>query len=712
MELNEDSIESNLESALLKSKTYANRGYKLSTNSIRLLKNIMKSNTLVIEKNIEKLENSNVNNYEIITAFGKQLRLIKDNFEKIPQILESDLEKLSKNNFSITLFGRTMAGKSTMMEILTNGNGSSIGKGAQRTTRDVRTYRYQNMCITDVPGIAAFEGEEDETIAFEEAKKSDLILFLLTDDAPQASEAECLKKIISLGKPVICIINVKVNIDEDISFKMFSRDIEKKMKLERLESIKSQFLDFSDNYGYSKNIPFVYVHLKSAYLAQKSNWKEYRNELQRISRFKYLEKIIIKEVEKNGQFYKLKSFSDIVLVPIIEVFEELCKQASESSYQGRKLLQKKRKLENWTNDFQRQSQLKISNFVKSLILKLKEEVPSFAENNYDNKNVNEKWSKILETYKIGDKAFELLNDLRNECEVELKEICSEIESDIKFSYTMYSDESIKTSFIFDTKKMFNTASSVFGLLGMFSSSNVLVAGTTRALVPVLSSTPLALPLYSMLVIGTIGSLLTDKEKKIRKAIVKMEDSLLDNIDNLSTDLFNQMINIIDQEIITKQLKNTIFVLNQLINEVFNLSDTQWKLTKEVNKKISEINKEMYKEALNYLGFEKIENEIINIVRIPGSMILILLENKKRFPDNVRRRLSKLYKEEISFVFFTDKKSLLLQAIGKSCKKGDISIEYINNEPRIGHITSLDELDSKTYNRMRLAQQLTELLIMK
>ena len=37
------------------------------------------------------------------------------------------------------------------------------------------------MEITDVPGIGAFEGEDDENIAFEAAKTADLILFLISD---------------------------------------------------------------------------------------------------------------------------------------------------------------------------------------------------------------------------------------------------------------------------------------------------------------------------------------------------------------------------------------------------------------------------------------------------------------------------------------------------------------------------------------------------
>ena len=50
--------------------------------------------------------------------------------------IEDNRERLGA--FNITLFGRTMTGKSTLMEILTEGDGHTISKGAQRTTRDTR----------------------------------------------------------------------------------------------------------------------------------------------------------------------------------------------------------------------------------------------------------------------------------------------------------------------------------------------------------------------------------------------------------------------------------------------------------------------------------------------------------------------------------------------------------------------------------------------
>lgn len=47
---------------------------------------------------------------------------------KLSFAFKDDLETLHSNmsKFSITLFGRTMAGKSTLMEVLTEGDGNTI----------------------------------------------------------------------------------------------------------------------------------------------------------------------------------------------------------------------------------------------------------------------------------------------------------------------------------------------------------------------------------------------------------------------------------------------------------------------------------------------------------------------------------------------------------------------------------------------------------
>lgn len=120
---------------------------------------------------------------EAYTAYKENLLSISSDLSAIYHEMNKGLHDYQDKleHFTITVYGKTMAGKSTLMEVLTHGNGESIGKGSQRTTRDVREYVWKEtgLKVVDVPGIAAAKegGEEDEKIAFEAAKYADLILF-------------------------------------------------------------------------------------------------------------------------------------------------------------------------------------------------------------------------------------------------------------------------------------------------------------------------------------------------------------------------------------------------------------------------------------------------------------------------------------------------------------------------------------------------------
>ena len=102
---------------------------------------------------------------------------------------ETESNRQRMGTFNITLFGRTMSGKSTLMEVLANGEGKSIGRGAQRTTQDVRERHWNGMKVTGVPGAAAFGGNVDEDAAYGAANQAGLILFLITSAAAIALDA-------------------------------------------------------------------------------------------------------------------------------------------------------------------------------------------------------------------------------------------------------------------------------------------------------------------------------------------------------------------------------------------------------------------------------------------------------------------------------------------------------------------------------------------
>jgi len=696
----------NLSEALVECKVSAKHGYTFAKDAVSLLEQSINVASHKLQNEIYKLQNSNFDDKSTINNLSSQLSSICSNFEILPKKLTEDINMLSKTFFSITLFGRTMAGKSTLMEILTHGKGTSIGKGAQRTTRDVRSYNYKGLQITDVPGIAAFEGEDDENIAFDAAKKCDLILFLITDDAPQACEAECLNRILELGKPVICLINVKADINTTTNLKMFKRDLQKKFNNERLETIKKQFFDFGIQYGQDwHTIRFACVHLKSAFLSQQNDFKKNSEELYKLSRFNYVENLIISDICKNGSFYKLKAFSDIVAVPVMNALETLFSQSAKNSEQGSILIEKKRKLKKWTDDFENDGKNKIETFLLNISRKLKSEIASFAEDNYDNPSASNEWNKVLKRYKIEDSALDVLNQLNEKCKVELNEISREINSEIKFSYSMFSDRLINMHTLVDGKRIWNWTTTLLG-------GGLMITG-------LFLSGPIGLLGLGVSFIGWIGSFLfNDREKKVCDARQKLENKLLNYIDKMIAELRKKMYNVLYNDLLKKQLFPMSNTIDRVINSIFTLSTTQQELAIALNEKLREINTTIIKEALSYLGYRGLEFHITSIARIPGYSVMLVLEYGKVFPNDATRALSNLLKEKILYIIKNDNiKSMLLQAIWKKADRvsvdiKSIHIQYIKDIPRIAHIPFLDDIDANTKNRIRIAQQITELLIMK
>ena len=258
-------MSSSIERELVKCRQSAEEGYELANAKYSDIKNTLIDAANSLSKtDKEQSQVSRIRNTALVEKQKSELQQLRNRIDYIG----SDLNNLRgrMKDFSIVVYGRTMAGKSTLMEILTHGNGESIGKGSQRTTLDVRDYHWNDLKITDVPGICAFEGAEDEKLALEAAKSADLILFLLTSDAPQPDEAACLAQLRSLGKPVLGVINVKM------AFNMSRRALSLKKLRDKLNNPAEtsipveQFKEFAANHNQDwRGIKFVATHLLSAY---------------------------------------------------------------------------------------------------------------------------------------------------------------------------------------------------------------------------------------------------------------------------------------------------------------------------------------------------------------------------------------------------------------------------------------------------------------
>lgn len=694
--------EENLERVLKECNKSAKIGYKIASAQEKNLERTLAAAQEKVQRTITDINCSPYRATEEVEPLEKQLAEIRDAFYHLSFEVNKELQNLGKNlsKFSITLFGRTMAGKSTLMEILTEGDGASIGKGSQRTTRDVRKYTWKGLEITDVPGIGAFEGEDDEKIAFRAARSADLILFLLTDDAPQAAEAECFSRIHDTGKPIICIMNVKASMAENKSLKLALRDVNKRFDKERLDKIRNQFLSFSEQFGQRwDNIPFIYVHLKSAYAALKTDDPERSGSFQRVSRIDNLKRQIVEQVRAKGKFYRIKTFIDTISNPILETMENLLEQSRINSVQGRAILAKKRQLEEWKNVFYHDAK----NRIKSLIVKIKSElngeIASFAEDHFDDQNADRAWNQLLKSRKVEVQCREFLEDLEAKCKDKFKEVSREIANELKFSTSSERDRSLRMQEIVDEKRIWNW--SMITLSGGLS-----IAAIVAPLFGV-AALPFSLALLAVSVIWAIGSyLFTSRNEKELEARRQLEKKLKENVQKICDTLEIQMNRNLDS-LVSVKIERMITEMNKINSILFRLADTQKELSWGLNNHLLELNEQILTEAIRLIGAEGLQYHAQSVARIPGDTILILLSDGTVFPKEQKEDLHRLMEERINFVFDSDNKRVLISRIlGR-----DIDRNRINIEEKIGvaHIP-LKKASSDMKTRVRLAQQFSRLLI--
>lgn len=688
-----------LEAALTECRAAAREAYQVALQSLEDTDAAIQRVSRALKRSVREIEQARAQTSDIVEQLRDQLRQVVSELHELQKSSRASLDDRREDldEFSIALFGRTMAGKSTLMEILTNGDGQSIGKGAQRTTRDVRAYHWRGLKVTDVPGVAAFEGADDEELAFEAAAKADLVLFLITDDAPQPVEAECLARVRALGKPVLGICNVKVALEDEDDVFLFLRNPDKHFDMQRLGALVGQFHEFADRFTPGYRVWFVYTHLRSRYLSRQADYRKRRGELDRASRFGMVERSIIREVVGRGKFLRVKSFIDGAVAPLLELSDRLLEFSAQNSSSGRVLIDKKRQVLSWARDFRTNGQERIDTFIAKHVESLRDEIPSFAEDNYDREDAGDRWSSFVERRGLQRHAQKLQEKLQEECRLALTEIARELEAELKLVADLAGDRRIAMDSVFDGKRAWNWG------------TNILSGGLSLAAV-ILWSAPLG---WAAAAVGAVGWLVSlfmdDREVKARRQRDKLAKRLNKNVDKIERSLRKGLGDFFYQRLLREQVDVLVDDLSTITAGLFQLADAQRTLAWTLNKEQKELHRTLLRAALEQLGRPELDELALDVARVPGLAMMLLIDPGTRFPGEVRSGLEDLLGERIWFVVNTrDPASTLSQAIGKDCDRRRVSIE---DKIQVAHVP-VGALDAVGLSRIRLAQQLTELHVMR
>ncbi len=124
--------------------------------------------------------------------------------------IEVMLDKLEHGHIHIAVFGRVSVGKSALLNALMGEpafqvgvlHGTTTGAGHQHW-QEART---QGVHLIDTPGINELSGEERETLAFDVAGRSDLVVFVVDGDMTSV-EVDALALLARTRRPLLLVLN-------------------------------------------------------------------------------------------------------------------------------------------------------------------------------------------------------------------------------------------------------------------------------------------------------------------------------------------------------------------------------------------------------------------------------------------------------------------------------------------------------------------------
>jgi predicted GTPase len=154
-------------------------------------------------------------------ALSPESRAVAHRLIDTSEQLRTDVDELlarqrdNLESFNIAFFGRTGAGKSSLMEALAGGTGEAISPaGASDWTVEVRKVKWMSCVLHDIPGINGWgrdrPREELEATARAAVEVADLVVLAFDNQSQQAQEfAKVAAWVRAYGKPVVAVLNCR-----------------------------------------------------------------------------------------------------------------------------------------------------------------------------------------------------------------------------------------------------------------------------------------------------------------------------------------------------------------------------------------------------------------------------------------------------------------------------------------------------------------------
>lgn len=556
-------------------------------------------------------------------------------------------QQRSLDCFNVMLFGRTMAGKSTVREAITRGDGQTIGKGAQRTTRDVQEYEWNNLRIIDTPGFGAYNGQEDTLVAHEILEQSDVVLFMLNSDSIQESTFAELEHVHKLNKPLIFVLNMKKDLENEGNRRRALKNPEKYIfKEEEIQGHTERLKNLAGRVGINPGaVRIIPIHAQAAFLATTIRGEE-GSQLHELSRIDHVLNALIKEVEGNGPIRRVQTFLDSSLHHVDGQSLLILKQRERLSELLPQYESGFTRISQWKRKTLRDSPCLLSGAVDLAFKPLIASVADFVDDHIENDNAAGAWDRHYKSLNITKNIEKSVQDLAEQVMEELLDFNREMNEglDITRSFEVaYNGKKFSES---DFKRINGWGSAIAGVVSTLAFLN--------------SWNPVGWVAVGISFALTLFSYFSDsRAKKLKEAKSEQRQALLKNIEESKKKIKSNLvdwfeINIYRTYIIPVENNLSLFcqALNKFITEMDG-ADSQLGTLKH------EINSRLLNRVAHIITKQRfVLPRLIKVVRIPGYACYFLISDYFRNTD-LLMTMSQSMREEILAVYNTslDKKIL-------------------------------------------------------
>lgn len=574
-----------------------------------------------LNKIITKCEQLHFADSSITDQMQKQLNLIGDVFEQAYSEARFYLQakKNEKATFNITLFGKTMAGKSTLMAILTKGNGNAIGKGGQRTTRDIRRYEWKGLTITDVPGINAFDGKEDENLAMQAARTADLIIFIINDGSPESIEADWLCKLKHEDKPMLCLINCKQAIADEFDRDFFLEDPDSEVfNSQRLKQVTDQFNEFIHKNLPNEHVTFYPVHLQAEYMSlQTTTDKQLSQQLHNTSRFGVFESAITRNVALNGSFLRRKAYLVQIDSPLYKLYEKMLDSSQESYTQFRLVSDRMKTFEHWKETFNEKEIENLHSQIDNIFNAVRNQIPGFVEDYLEESDFGERWDKYVKGRDINGQIDNSLKVTARKVQEKVESVFEDLGKDMLYSASLRDSMSWRPSSITNYKRIWGWGGAITGAASVVGGLLGIVSG------------PVGWAIFGASILFGIFSWLSDsREDKLRRERQRAKKKLNESIDKQCKKAHRYVHKVFYEQIVKGMEEETDRRLRLIRTSMMSLTNSQRSLALKYLDAHIRVTTDMIRGALQHINANADFIKSISLVaRIPSKYILIVLSKK-------------------------------------------------------------------------------------